>query len=323
MSGPDLKTKFFSSTSTLPKTILSRTPPITLPRTLSLANGSSLHHIATCASTMDEARLLARNAAPHLTTVWAETQSAGRGRQGKSWLSPVDGLYFTLIVRPEVEIETQRLGLLPLLVGAVLCSVVRERTGVRAALKWPNDVLGPDGRKLAGILAERDAVSRSVLVGVGLNIRRQSFEANVQVNAASLEEYLGSSEPDLSEPDLSELGSDNTARTETAQVDTARVQIVQRGNPRENLGVDRTELLLAVLERLETELPSLALGPQRTLLLWNAMQCTLGRQVSVLRSDGSTFNGRALNITHSGSLQIETENGIQETSSGQVSLRLE
>jgi BirA family transcriptional regulator, biotin operon repressor / biotin---[acetyl-CoA-carboxylase] ligase len=296
MSSPDLKTTFFSDTSSLPK--------MDLPRTLSLANGSSLHHIATCASTMDEARILARNGAPHLTTVWAETQTAGRGRQGKSWLSPVNGLYFTLIVRPEVEIEPQRLGLLPLLVGAVLCSVVRERTGVQAALKWPNDLLGPDGRKLAGILAERDAISAGVLVGIGLNIRRQAFEAN----ATSLEEYLGSSETDLNETDSAK---------------TARVQIAEIENTRGYLGVNRTELLLAVLEQLETELRSLALGPQRTLLLWNAMQCTLGRQVSVLHSDGSRFNGRALNITHSGSLQIETVNGIQEISSGEVSLRLE
>jgi BirA family transcriptional regulator, biotin operon repressor / biotin---[acetyl-CoA-carboxylase] ligase len=133
---------------------------------------------------MDEARILARDAAPHLTTVWSETQTAGRGRQGRGWQSqPGAGLYFTVIAR--INLEPERFGLLPLLVGAVLCSSVRDLTGVQASLKWPNDLLAPDGRKLAGILVERDTKTSSFLIGVGLNVRVQPFD----VPAASLEEF--------------------------------------------------------------------------------------------------------------------------------------
>jgi BirA family transcriptional regulator, biotin operon repressor / biotin---[acetyl-CoA-carboxylase] ligase len=155
---------------------------------LILANGSRVHHLESCDSTMDQARAHARNDAPHLTTVWAETQTAGRGRQGRVWQGQTGcGLYFTVIAR--INLEPERYGLLPLLVGAVLCSSVRDLTGVQASLKWPNDLLAPDGRKLAGILVERDAKS-SFLIGVGLNVRVQPFDLpNKNLSAASLEEF--------------------------------------------------------------------------------------------------------------------------------------
>jgi BirA family transcriptional regulator, biotin operon repressor / biotin---[acetyl-CoA-carboxylase] ligase len=138
---------------------------------------------------MDEARVRAQEGTPHLTTVWAETQTAGRGRQGRSWQGQAGyGLYFTVIVR--LNLEPERYGLLPLLVGAILCSSVRNLTGVQATLKWPNDLLAPDGRKLAGILVERDAKSSSFLIGIGLNVRVQLFDLpNKNLSAASLEEF--------------------------------------------------------------------------------------------------------------------------------------
>ena len=118
---------------------------------------------------MDEARARAGDGAPHLTTVWAETQTAGRGRQGRSWQSQAGyGLYFTAIVR--INLEPERYGLIPLLAGAILCSSVRDLTGVQASLKWPNDLLAADGRKLAGILVEHDVKSSAFLIGIGLNV---------------------------------------------------------------------------------------------------------------------------------------------------------
>jgi BirA family transcriptional regulator, biotin operon repressor / biotin---[acetyl-CoA-carboxylase] ligase len=153
-------------------------------KSLKLPNGSKVIHLESCASTMDEARAHARDGATHLTTIWAETQTAGRGRQGRTWQSAARyGLYFTTIVR--LNLEPERYGLIPLLVGAVLCSSLRNMTGVQATLKWPNDLLAPDHRKLAGILVERDAKSSSFLIGVGLNVRVQPFD----LPAASLEEF--------------------------------------------------------------------------------------------------------------------------------------
>ena len=243
---------------------------------LTLPNGSGVIHLESCASTMDEARTRSRDGAPHLRTVWAETQTAGRGRQGRTWQGSVgSGLYFTVIVRNNLEPE--RYGLLPLLVGAILCSSVRDLTGVQAILKWPNDLLAADGRKLAGILVERDAKSSSFLVGIGLNVREQAFDLPDQKSAASLEEFC--------EP------------------------------------VDRVALLLEILAHLNHELPSLEVGPERTLELWTAQHNMLGQTVRITHMDGSGFSGTALEIAKTGALRVQTEAEIREVSSGEVSLR--
>src|SRR6266568_2855110 len=97
----------------------------------------------------------------------AEEQSAGRGRMGRTWVSPPRAaLTFSLLVRP-ATVPPARRGWLPLLTGVAVAAAVTDVTGVKASLKWPNDVLADDA-KLAGILAE--AVAGAVVVGVGLNV---------------------------------------------------------------------------------------------------------------------------------------------------------
>jgi BirA family transcriptional regulator, biotin operon repressor / biotin---[acetyl-CoA-carboxylase] ligase len=110
--------------------------------------------------------------APEGTVLVAEHQEAGRGRLDRAWVSPPRaGLTVSVLLRPDVP--ASRRSWLPLLTGVALAEAVREVAGVRAALKWPNDLVASDGGKLAGILAE--AVSSSgpagaVVVGVGLNV---------------------------------------------------------------------------------------------------------------------------------------------------------
>jgi BirA family biotin operon repressor/biotin-[acetyl-CoA-carboxylase] ligase len=95
----------------------------------------------------------------------AEEQTAGRGRQGRSWVSPPgSALTFSVLLRPE-RIPPERLGWVPLVAGTA--TAVRALTGLDARLKWPNDVL-IGGRKLAGILAE--VAGNAIVVGIGLNV---------------------------------------------------------------------------------------------------------------------------------------------------------
>jgi BirA family biotin operon repressor/biotin-[acetyl-CoA-carboxylase] ligase len=83
----------------------------------------------------------------------AEHQAAGRGRLDRTWVSPPRaGLTVSVLLRPGVP--AARRAWLPLLTGVALAESVGELTGARASLKWPNDLLAADGRKLAGILAE-------------------------------------------------------------------------------------------------------------------------------------------------------------------------
>jgi BirA family transcriptional regulator, biotin operon repressor / biotin---[acetyl-CoA-carboxylase] ligase len=121
------------------------------------------------------ADLLARAAAgaPEGVVLAAEEQTAGRGRLGRSWVSPPRAaLTFSLLVRPGT-VSPARRGWLPLLAGVSVASAVRAAAGVDARLKWPNDVLaGP--AKLAGILAE--AAGDAVVVGIGLNVSTEPAE---------------------------------------------------------------------------------------------------------------------------------------------------
>jgi len=115
------------------------------------------------------AELLARAAqdAPDGTVLIAEHQVTGRGRLDRVWTSPPRaGITVSFRVRPDVP--AARRGWLPLLTGVALAESVAEVTGVLPSLKWPNDLLAADGRKLAGILAESSGTV--VVVGTGLNV---------------------------------------------------------------------------------------------------------------------------------------------------------
>ncbi|WP_249522335.1 biotin--[acetyl-CoA-carboxylase] ligase [Modestobacter marinus] len=103
----------------------------------------------------------------------AEHQVAGRGRLDRTWTSPPRaGLTVSVLLRPDVP--AARRAWLSLLTGVALAEAVGEVPGVRASLKWPNDLLAADGRKLAGILAESSG--NAVVVGVGLNVSTRPDE---------------------------------------------------------------------------------------------------------------------------------------------------
>lgn len=111
--------------------------------------------------------------APEGTVLVAEHQVAGRGRLDRVWTSPPRaGITVSFLLRPDVP--AARRGWLPLLTGVALAESVGEVTGVRASLKWPNDLVALDGRKLAGILAETSG--NAVVVGVGLNVNTSAAE---------------------------------------------------------------------------------------------------------------------------------------------------
>jgi BirA family transcriptional regulator, biotin operon repressor / biotin---[acetyl-CoA-carboxylase] ligase len=119
------------------------------------------------ASTNADLLARARDGEPEGVVLVAEEQSAGRGRMGRTWVSPPRAaLTFSLLVRP-AAVSPARRGWLPLLAGVAVASAVTAMTGVQTQLKWPNDVLaGP--AKLGGILTE--AADDAVVVGVGLNV---------------------------------------------------------------------------------------------------------------------------------------------------------
>lgn len=121
--------------------------------------GSPHLHFRTTASTNATARELAVAGAPHGTLVTAEAQSAGRGRQGRSWSAPPGRALLMSVLLREAH---------PLLPFAAAVAVA-EVCGPAARIKWPNDVL-LDGRKVAGILAEGRPQEGWAVLGIGLNV---------------------------------------------------------------------------------------------------------------------------------------------------------
>lgn len=131
---------------------------------------SSIQYYDNLSSTMDKARELAGQGAPDQTVVIAQTQRTGRGRMQRQWFSKEGGLYFTLILRPQLPVAS---GLLVnFIISSVLVETIREQTGLEAMVKWPNDILVKD-RKLSGMLSDMEADEEMVTflnIGIGLNV---------------------------------------------------------------------------------------------------------------------------------------------------------
>ena len=218
--------------------------------------------------------------APEGAVLLAEHQVAGRGRLDRVWTSPPRaGLTVSVLLRPDVP--AARRGWLPLLTGVALAEAVGEVTGVRASLKWPNDLLAVDGRKLAGILAETvpsPATPMAVVVGVGLNVSTTADE--LPDTATSLARVLG------------------------APVDRAPLLLA---------------FLRALENRYRRWTAALGdpvmSGLAQDYLAWSS---TVGTQVAVSLPDGSTLEGTARAVDWDGRLVVATADGTVELASGDV-----
>ena len=210
----------------------------------------------------------------------AEHQVAGRGRLDRVWISPPRaGLTVSFLLRPDVP--AARRGWLPLLTGVALAEAVGEVTGVRASLKWPNDLLALDGRKLAGILAEgRDSPTHptAVVVGVGLNVSTTADEL-----------------PDTG----TSLSGVTGATVDRAPVLLGFLRAVERRYRR---------WTAALGDPVST-------GLAADYLAWSS---TVGSEVVVSLPDGSTLEGTARAVDWDGRLVVATPEGQVELASGDV-----
>jgi BirA family biotin operon repressor/biotin-[acetyl-CoA-carboxylase] ligase len=131
--------------------------------------GQTIHLFREIHSASDMAKELALIGTKEGTVVIAETQTRGKGRLGREWISPADGLWFSLILRPKISPEDA--SKLTLLAGVVVAKTLEKLYHLRAEVKWPNDVL-IDGKKICGILTEASSKGRYldfVVIGFGIN----------------------------------------------------------------------------------------------------------------------------------------------------------
>lgn len=157
--------------------------------------GTPLHIADETGSTNDDAKEGARGGAPHGSVWLAETQAAGRGRQGRTWVSPPgENLLFTVLLR--IPCSPTNVPPLSLVCGLAVRDAVARAIGddSRVLVKWPNDVVvrdrvGEGYRKLAGILIESALAGSRVewiVVGIGVNVHTRSFSPELEATATSI-----------------------------------------------------------------------------------------------------------------------------------------
>jgi BirA family biotin operon repressor/biotin-[acetyl-CoA-carboxylase] ligase len=223
-------------------------------------------------STNDVAGHLARGGAAEGAVVFAESQTKGRGRMGRRWISPAGkGLWFTVLLRP--EIPPQGATQLTIAAATALSRAITQQTGIVPEIKWPNDVL-IRGRKVAGILTEMTAELdhlKDVLLGIGMDVNLESndFPPALRKTATSL-------------------------RIETGQK------------------VSRAELAVAILRELERDYELVKRGDFEAIAeQWQERCTTLGRQVAIRMGD-RVIRGRAESLDEDGALLVRCAHGHLE-----------
>jgi BirA family transcriptional regulator, biotin operon repressor / biotin---[acetyl-CoA-carboxylase] ligase len=233
-------------------------------------------------STQDDARhMLQRWRSPNGTIILAESQSAGRGRAGRTWVSPADvNLYFTLSLYP-VEDPRPLAYVTPLAIAEAIEDIAAQNGGaLRAMLKWPNDVF-LNGKKVAGELIETtqtEAGETVALVGAGINVNLDpDGHPEIADIATSIKDELG-------------------------------------------MEVAREEVLASFCNHFEALWEEAKTGSRAPFQAWRSRLMTLGAEVTA-RGAGETVQGRAIDVRDDGALVIETPDGRHVTvEAGDVSL---
>ena len=244
-------------------------------------SGRPVHLFEQVESTNNIALEMARAEAGAGTLVIAESQSRGRGRLGKSWLSPPGtGLYFSLILRPRLEFN--EIPRLTLAMGVAVCQAISQYCALTPQLKWPNDIL-LNSRKCGGILAEAefDNGQSLVVVGIGINVStpRAAFAPELRDLATSLQDHV-------SYP-------------------------VIRG---ELLTVLLSEIEQTVFKMEKGEFPAI-------LERWQQLDTTRGKLLSWVAVSGRVVRGISLGPDKEGRLHIrDSEGKVHEILSGEVQL---
>jgi BirA family biotin operon repressor/biotin-[acetyl-CoA-carboxylase] ligase len=241
--------------------------------------GRKIYYFDRVSSTMDVAMQLGNKNTPEGTLVVAESQTKGRGRLGRSWISPkYKGIYFSLILKPDILPACAPI--LTLVACVSIYEGIKQITGIETQIKWPNDIL-IHNKKLGGILtelkAELDATS-FVVIGIGLNVNNDSNE--LVREAISLKE---------------------AKKYQSCACPTDRQE-----------NINRTELLKEILRKIEENFLILQKkGSPPILEKWRNYNVTLGRRVKV-SCHKEHFEGEAVDIDTDGGLLVRRDSGIIE-----------
>ncbi len=225
---------------------------------------------------------LAEKGAPHGTVVIADRQAKGKGRLGRTWVSPPrSNIYMSVILRP--EIETEDATLLTIMAAVSCAKGVMKSTGLKAEIKWPNDLM-ISSKKLGGILTEMKSDPDGIVfavIGIGINVNsktKKDFPPDIRGIATSIREELG------------------------------KIQ-------------SRTFIIAEILKETEHWYRVLLTEGRKPLFdEWKRLSSTLGRKVRVTAGD-NVFTGVAEDIDKGGMLILRLPSGmLKKISSGDVTM---
>lgn len=232
--------------------------------------GRRVHLLSETASTNTLAAAMAREGAAEGTVVIAERQTGGKGRLGRTWISPPGNLYLSVILQP--VIPPSKAPLLTLMGAVAVVSALREPFGLRAGIKWPNDIF-LTGKKAGGILTEMNAEPERihhVILGIGLDVNM----------------------------DLLSLPADVRRHATTLFAETGRK-------------IDRSVLLRRILEEFDNWYRRFLESEDAVLAKWREYDVTLGSRISVVVGPGSVMTGTAEGLDAEGRLVLRLGDGAR------------
>lgn len=243
--------------------------------------GQRLECFDVIGSTNTTAMQMAEEGAPHGTLVVADRQDSGKGRRGRGWVMPAGiAIAMSIVLRPE-GLQPGNAPMLTLVSALAVVRAIEEQTGIRGAIKWPNDIV-IDGKKVCGILTEMSTqidYINHIVVGIGINVHNEQFPEELSDRATSL--YLA--------------GGRHYSRAALVEAVCEHFEHYY-------------EIFMGTqdLRGLQKEYDSFLVNRDR--------------QVCILDPRGE-YKGKALGITEHGELLVETPNGIRNVDSGEVSVR--
>jgi len=243
--------------------------------------GRDIRVFESTTSTNDVIEKLAHDGVKEGVVVLAESQTRGRGRLGRQWMSPAGkGLWFSVLLRP--DLPPQATTQLTVASATALRRALTAETGLRPEIKWPNDIL-LSGKKVCGILtelsAEVDRVKYVILgIGVDVNLNTADFPAELRDSATSLKAELGKA-------------------------------------------LSRAELAVQILRQLDADYAKIIAGGFAAIAdEWEEHCTTIGRQVTI-RAGDHEVRGRAESLGEDGALLVRTEHGhLERVVGGDVTL---
>jgi BirA family biotin operon repressor/biotin-[acetyl-CoA-carboxylase] ligase len=244
--------------------------------------GRKIFHYVRVTSTQDKAKKLAEKGVREGTVIIAETQTHGKGRLGRRWVSPRGGIWLSVILRPEITpMEVPKITMIGSLAVA---KAIAELTRLEVKVKWPNDVLirlitGIGFKKVCGVLSEmvsRVSQVNYVITGLGINVNNR-IPSTLRAMATSLKDVIGHDLP-------------------------------------------KQKLLRKVLEKFDKYYSDFRKQRMtRIIKEYKDMSAVLGKEVKIECPD-RIIEGKALDIDEYGALIVETQNGKKRVVAGDMTM---